>query len=90
MIVMQKINQTTNPHLSLNLRNSTRRENQLRHNQEAKDMCAQLLLHLKQCVDLAKQKDASSWLTALPLSEHGFSLHKGEFHDAVCLRRLGA
>ena len=29
---------------------------------------------------------ASSWLTVLPLDEHGFSLHKGDFRDAVCLR----
>jgi len=27
---------------------------------------------------------SSSWLTTLPLSEHGFSLHKGAFQDAVC------
>ena len=31
-------------------------------------------------------KGASSWLTVLPLDEHGFSLHKGDFRDAVCLR----
>ena len=29
---------------------------------------------------------ASSWLTILPLDEHGFSLRKGDFRDAVCLR----
>jgi len=32
------------------------------------------------------EKGSSSWLTALPLSEHGFSLHKGAFRDALCLR----
>ena len=25
-------------------------------------------------------------MAALPLSDHGFSLHKGDFRDAVCLR----
>ena len=29
---------------------------------------------------------ASSWLTILPLDEHGFSLCKGDFRDAVSLR----
>ena len=83
MIITQEINQTTDP---LNLRNSTRRENRLRLDQEAKDIYAQLPSNLKRCVDLAKEKGASSWLTALPLSGHGFRLHKGEFRDAVCLR----
>ena len=29
---------------------------------------------------------ASSWLGALPLSQYGFDLSKGEFQDALCLR----
>ena len=29
---------------------------------------------------------ASAWLSVLPLKEHGFSLNKGEFRDAVLLR----
>ena len=29
---------------------------------------------------------ASSWLTALPVQEHGFSLHKTAFQDALALR----
>ena len=29
---------------------------------------------------------ASSWLSALPLDQYGFSLNKGEFVDALCLR----
>ncbi|XP_064397778.1 uncharacterized protein LOC135344497 [Halichondria panicea] len=37
-------------------------------------------------MDLASEKGASSWLTALPLSEHGFTLHKGAFQDALALR----
>ena len=37
-------------------------------------------------MDLAQEKGASSWLTALPLEEHGFSLHKSAFKDAMALR----
>ncbi len=29
---------------------------------------------------LASEKGASSWLTTLPIEEHGFTLHKGAFH----------
>ena len=32
------------------------------------------------------EKGASNWLTTLPIDEHGFSLHKGAFRDALCLR----
>ena len=41
---------------------------------------------LKRAVDLATEKGASSWLTTLPINEHGFALHKVAFHDAITLR----
>ena len=37
-------------------------------------------------MNLAQEKGASSWLTVLPLEEHGFTLHKRAFWDAVSLR----
>ena len=37
-------------------------------------------------MDFAKEKGASTWLTAIPLAEHGFALHKGAFQDALALR----
>ena len=37
-------------------------------------------------MNLAQEKGASSWLTALPLEEHGFTLHKSAFRDAMALR----
>ena len=36
--------------------------------------------------EIGNEKGASVWLTALPLREHGFDLHKGAFWDAVCIR----
>ena len=29
---------------------------------------------------------ASSWLSTLPIEDHGFALHKGAFRDALCFR----
>ena len=34
----------------------------------------------------AREKGASSWLTALPLADYGFSFSKADFRDAVHLR----
>ena len=45
-----------------------------------------LSIELQRAKELACLKGASSWLTVLPLDDHAFSLHKGDFHDAVCLR----
>ena len=35
---------------------------------------------------LAREKGASSWLTVIPLEEHGYSLHKSAFRDCLYLR----
>ena len=40
---------------------------------------------LQHAVELAQEKGASSWLTALPVEEFGFALHKGTFRDALAL-----
>ena len=37
-------------------------------------------------VQEAKMPGASSWLSALPLAEYGFSLNKSEFRDSIRLR----
>ena len=35
---------------------------------------------------LAQESGFSSWLTALPVAEFGFTLHKSAFRDTLCLR----
>jgi len=42
--------------------------------------------NLRRIVSLSSEKGASSWLSVLPIEEHGFALHKGAFRDALCLR----
>ena len=41
---------------------------------------------LLKSMSLASEKGASTWLSTLPIEEHGFALHKGGFQDALCLR----
>ena len=46
----------------------------------------QLPPRMKRAVIAAEEKGSSSWLTALPLADFGFSLSKGECQDALNLR----
>ena len=39
----------------------------------------------KRAATQAKEKGASSWLTVLPIEEHGFTLTNNEFRDAIHL-----
>ena len=36
--------------------------------------------------DLGSKMGAYSWLTALPIVKHGFTLHKGALSNALCVR----
>ena len=47
---------------------------------------ARLPSHLQCAADHASKKDSYSWVTALPIADHGFTLHKGAFRDALCLQ----
>ena len=62
------------------------RLNRGRSVREADDLYSQLSDSLQRAVNLAKEKGASTWLTVLPLTDHGFALHKSAFHDALALR----
>ena len=39
----------------------------------------------KRAITPAKEKDASCWLTVLPIKEHGFTVTKNEFRDTIHL-----
>ena len=41
---------------------------------------------LQRTMDVFSDKGASHWLTAVPVSSHGFSLPKSSFRDALCMR----
>ena len=62
------------------------RETKERTSFEFNEVYENLPVSLRRAADLATEKGSSTWLTALPLAEHGFALHKGAFHDALALR----
>ena len=43
---------------------------------------------LQHCLDLGQEKAASNWLTALPIEDYGFALHKSGFWDVLALRYM--
>ena len=43
---------------------------------------------LQKALTICSEKGASSWLSAIPLSEHKFALHKGAFRGALYLRYM--
>ena len=53
---------------------------------EADDLYSLLPLQMQKTVDLDKEKGVSTWLTALPLKGHDFSLHKSAFQVVLALR----
>ena len=65
---------------------TVRQQTKEKNSKDAHDLTALLSDSLRRSVNLAKEKGSSSWLTALPLTEQGFTLHKGAFHDALALR----
>ena len=67
-------------------KSTIRGDNRERGDAEANRIYTQLPDRLQKVVALSREKGASTWLTALPLTEHGFTLHKSAFLDALALR----
>lgn len=63
-----------------------KKEQRVRLQSSAGDICADLPAPLQRAVRLAQEPGASTWLSARPVQEHGFALHKGAFRDAMALR----
>ena len=49
------------------------------------ELFAKLPASLQRSMEVASESGASTWLSLLPIQEHGFALHKGAFRDALCL-----
>ena len=63
-----------------------RAENRKKSETAAATLREELDANMLKMMELAGEKGSSTWLTALPLEEHGFTLHKRAFHDAIALR----
>ena len=68
------------------MRNNARKFHRQYEARTANDLKEDLSTKLQKALTICSEKGASSWLSALPISEHGFALHRGAFRDALCLR----
>ena len=75
------------PHNKQTNQAEVRRDKRATQSTAAEHLCLQLPPNLQRSLEVAKEKGSSSWLVALPIENHGFSLqYKGAFRDALCLR----
>ena len=63
-----------------------RHHKRMQQNVEARNLQTQLPSTLQRSMELSQEKGASSWLSSLPIDDHGFALHKSAFRDALSLR----
>ena len=70
----------------MSVKKATKEQRRACLNDEAANLRESLPPSLQLAMDLAREKGASTWLTVLPIEEHGFILHKQAFRDAIALR----
>ena len=67
-------------------RNSLKSEKWQRQKDDLQNLKEVLSASQQRSLSLAGEKGASTWLTALPIENMGFTLHKRAFRDAIFLR----
>ena len=64
-------------------KNKVKNQTKERLSMAVRDLMENFSDDMRRSMELASEKGSSTWLTAMPLKEHGFSLHKRAFHDAL-------
>ena len=68
------------------LRSESKKRRREKQGRVATNLKESLPDDLQRTVGFSSEKGASTWLTALPIKKHGFSLNKQAFRDALCIR----
>ena len=61
------------------------REHRKQEKEDVERVRAKLPVEMQTAMSYSGEKGASQWLGVLPLTEYGFSFHKGAFQDALAL-----
>ena len=72
--------------IQMDAKNRSRTRQRQNEKAEANEIANKLPSNLQRAIEVSSEKGASTWLTTLPIDDHGFALHKGAFQDALCLR----
>ena len=83
--MQQETNLDNVPTKQNSMKASIRQQKHLAQKSHSEITVNDLSVELKRSVEVACEKGASCWLTAIPLEQHGFTLHKSAFRDALCL-----
>ena len=88
LIVAQSPEQSVDQTEITAIKKDIQKTNRQRQEDQAKEIHNHLNHKLRRSIyiDLGREKGSSAWLSVLPLEDHNFYLHKGEFRDALCLR----
>ena len=78
-------NETDVNSLQVRMRNELSRCRRQSQQEEAAKLKETLPSTLQISMELASKKGASAWLTAIPIKEYSFTLHKQAFRDALCI-----
>ena len=68
------------------IRKVLKRESRVERQANADHVIRSLPAKTQRCVQAAQEKGVSSWLSAVPVKDLGFALHKRAFRDAIALR----
>ena len=86
LIVSQTSSLGAAPAAQLKLRSEEHQQRRAADTRRAHAMSDRLNENQRRLMEIAREPGASAWLSALPIEEHGFALHKAAFRDAVHLR----
>ena len=86
LITLQDIDVPTATQLTKSVKSTVNKDKLNRLGRQADNIYDQLSAPQRHLMDCSRERGASSWVTTLPINEHGFFLHKGAFRDALCLR----
>ena len=68
------------------IRKVLKRESRVERQANADQVIRSLPAKTQRCAQAAQEKGVSSWLSAVPVKDLGFALHKRAFRDAIALR----
>ena len=85
LVIIMQGSQTPDSKIINEIKYSKKKERDVLLKEKILTINQKLDAQTKKAIDDPRQPGASSWLSAIPLDQYGFSLNKAEFRDAIFL-----